>query len=100
MGKSSQEKINFVYKLLKEGIPYRDIQTKLKDKFGNGISNTTLIRINARVLRDQTLEVRIQQLEEELALFKRLYFELLEKVRDNDKSISKLNEEGHKNNIN
>jgi hypothetical protein len=82
VGKSTQEKINLVYTLLKRGIPYRNIQEELKEKFGNGVSNTTFKKIHARVMHDQSLEMRIQELEKELALFKQLYFDLIEKVKD------------------
>lgn len=72
-----EEKIQFVENLLQNGKSYRDIQEALKKKFGSGMSNTTLKKIHARLSKVRQLEERAQYLEEELALFKRLYFELL-----------------------
>ena len=72
-----EEKIQFVENLLSIGKTYRDIQELMKQKFGSGMSNTTLQKIHARMSKVRQLEEKVQYLEEELALFKRLYFELL-----------------------
>ncbi|UYP44339.1 hypothetical protein NEF87_000624 [Candidatus Lokiarchaeum ossiferum] len=79
MGKSSKEKINYAVELLKQGKTYREIQKELKTQFGSTMSFSTLQKLNQvqeKVIGENS---RIQELEQELALFKRLYFELLKK---------------------
>lgn len=82
MGKSSQKKIDYAKSLLKEGIPYLTIQERLKANFGNGMSNTTLNKIKNHIFSSKVKDDKIQELERELALFKKLYFELLDKVKE------------------
>jgi hypothetical protein len=77
MGKSNQEKFDLAEHLLKEGKPYRFIQDALIAKFGSGMSNTTLKRLLKEQNKIYQLEERNKQLEHELALFKKMYFELL-----------------------
>lgn len=77
MGKSSQEKLDLAEQLLQEGKPYRLIQEALVAKFGSGMSNTTLKRLLKEKNKIFQLEERNKQLEHELALFKKMYFELL-----------------------
>ncbi len=79
--------------MVKQGIPYRNIQSTLKAQFGSGISNTTFKKIRDRAEHDQSLEARIEELERELALFKRLYFELLERVGANTKDNGNIYKE-------
>lgn len=81
IGKSSKEKIDFTKNLLKMGVSYRDIQLNLKIKYGNGMSNTTLQNLHVEVRHEIEREDRIIQLESELALYKQMYFELLETVK-------------------
>ena len=76
MGKSSKEKIDLAEDLLSKGIPYRAIQEELKKKFGSGMSNNTLKTLHSSQSRVIILEERIEFLEDELALFKKLYFQL------------------------
>ena len=45
MGKSNQEKIEYAQQLLSADIPYREIQEYLKLRFGSGMSNTTLQKL-------------------------------------------------------
>jgi hypothetical protein len=71
------DKIQFVEDLLALGKKYRDIQDAMKKKFGVGMSNTTLKKIHGRMSKMRMLEEKVSYLEEELALFKKLYFELL-----------------------
>ena len=75
--KKDDDKNQFVESLLQIGKNYRDIQDALKKKYGTGMSNTTLKKIHARMSKVRQLEEKVAYLEEELALFKRLYFELL-----------------------
>ena len=82
IGKSSQEKYQFTKNLLKIGVPYRQIQFNLKVKFGTGMSNTTLQNLYEEVLIELEREDRIKQLEREVKLFRQLYFELLEKMKE------------------
>ena len=76
MGKSSKEKIELAEKLLINKTSYRLIQEELKKKFGSGLSNTTLRNLQRDQSRVNILEEKIEFLEEELALFKKLYFQL------------------------
>lgn len=83
MGKSSEEKIEYAEELINQGVPYRAIQIRLKEKFDSGMSNSTLQKLQARHDHIVDLEDRIDMLEKELALFKRLYFELLDATKKN-----------------
>ena len=76
MGKSSKEKIELAEKLLINKTSYRLIQEELKKKFGSGLSNTTLRDLQRDQSRVNILEEKIEFLEEELALFNKLYFQL------------------------
>ena len=77
MVKSSYEKLEFTKKLLQMGLPYRDIQEKLRLQYGSGVSNTTLIKLQKKNDEISQFRKENEQLREELALFKKLYFELL-----------------------
>ena len=77
MVKSSKEKLDFTRKLLQMGLSYREIQEKLRVQFGSGVSNTTLIKLQKKNDEVSQLRKENDQLTEELALFKKLYFELL-----------------------
>ena len=77
MVKSSKEKLDLTRKLLKMGLSYRDIQEKLRLQFGSGVSNTTLIKLQKKNDEVSQLRKENDQIREELALFKKLYFELL-----------------------
>ncbi|QEE16787.1 hypothetical protein DSAG12_02617 [Promethearchaeum syntrophicum] len=77
MVKSSKEKLDLTRKLLQMGLSYRDIQEKLRLQFGSGVSNTTLIKLQKKNDEVSQLRKENDQLREELALFKKLYFELL-----------------------
>ncbi|MHA1728083.1 MAG: hypothetical protein ACTSWY_05065 [Promethearchaeota archaeon] len=81
MGKSSQEKIGLAEKLLSKGTSYRLIQKELIKKFGSGMSNTTLKNLQRSQSRVKILEEKIEFLEDELALFKKLYFQLRKAIK-------------------
>ncbi|UYP45003.1 hypothetical protein NEF87_001288 [Candidatus Lokiarchaeum ossiferum] len=81
MPRSSREKIEFAKKLTEEGLSYDEIQKKLFDKFGSGMSNTTIKNLNKKKDKISELESKIKDLERELSFFKRLYFESLEKEK-------------------
>ncbi|OLS15092.1 MAG: hypothetical protein RBG13Loki_1279 [Promethearchaeota archaeon CR_4] len=97
MGKSSKEKFDLVEQLLQEGKPYRVIQEKLLEKFGSGMSNTTLKRLLNEQNKIHQLEEKNMQLEHELALFKKMYFELLNATR---KSLAAKNKPKSENPLN
>jgi hypothetical protein len=84
-GKSSIEKINHAEKLLRLKKPYRLIQNDLKEHFGSGMSNTTLKHLQKKQDKFVLMETRIKQLEYELNLFKKLYFELKDAIRNRRK---------------
>ncbi len=69
--------------LLKQGCTYREIQDKLKETFGSSVSNSTIKKLRDKYEQEVSKDAEIYRLKKELALFKRLYFELLEKVKDN-----------------
>ncbi len=89
MGKSNQEKLDLAEQLLQEGKPYRLIQEALLAKFGSGMSNTTLKRMLKEKNKIYQLEEQNKQLEHELALFKKMYFELLNATKKNLAAKSK-----------
>ena len=80
MGKSSLEKVYFAEDLFKQGKSYRFIQSQLVEKFGSGMSNTTLKNLQKRTTKMAQFQIRISELEHELALFKRLYFEIKDQL--------------------
>ena len=77
MSKRDPEKIAFAEELMEQGVPYRQIQEKMKEKFGSGMSNNTLNKLQQQKSHIQVIEKELTQTKEELALFKKLYFELL-----------------------
>ncbi len=81
MGKSSEEKIVFARNLLKIGVPYREVQTNLKIKFGSGMSNTTLQKMMEVEEETRHCEQKLQKCEEDLRLYKQLYFDLLDAMK-------------------
>ena len=80
MGRSSREKIEFAKLLIEKDLPYAEIQKKLIDKFGSGMSNSTIKNLAKKKEEVGDLKTKIKDLERELSLFKRLYFDLLEKT--------------------
>ncbi len=89
MPKSPQEKINFARRLLEQGIPYTEIQSQLKTRYGSGMSNTSLRNLNEGVDTFQDLrkrleitEIELRETKIELTLYKKMYQELLEVVKE------------------
>jgi len=80
MGRSSREKIEFAKLLIEKDLPYAEIQKKLIDKFESGMSNSTIKNLAKKKEEVGDLKTKIKDLERELSLFKRLYFDLLEKT--------------------
>ena len=78
MGKSNKGKLEFAHNLIHLGIPYREIQLKLKKEYGSGVSNNTLKKMNEEKSKIEEMEIEMATLKKELILFKKLYFELLE----------------------
>ena len=76
------EKILFAKSLLRAGIPYRKIQIQLKIKFGSGVSNTKLKMIQKDIEKDEDLRAELERVNNELILYKKMYFELLEAMKD------------------
>ncbi len=81
MGKSSQEKIEYAQQLLRADIPYREIQEYLKLRFGSGMSNTTLQKLQDERDEINRLREELKRCKYQLDLYKRLYNELLEKIQ-------------------
>lgn len=71
-------KQEFATSLLKEGMKYREIQQELQKKFGSGMSNTTLQKLQKQLKEIHVLKKKVRELEEEVNLWKTLYFELKE----------------------
>ena len=82
MGRQDEEKKRLAKKLLQHGLPYRAIQSQLKIKFGSGFSNTTLQKIQIDLDNDDDLRAELIRVQNELALYKKLYFELLEAMKE------------------
>ena len=80
--KTSEEKKEYVRKLLHAGIPYREIQDHLKFRFSSGMSNTTLKKMAGET--DEILNLRkdLTETKKELELYKELYFELLKTIKE------------------
>jgi hypothetical protein len=76
MPKISQTRKEFVKSLMETDFNYDQIQEQLKIKFGAGMSNTTLQKIKEEMQEVNFLKSKIQHLEEEVNLWKKLYFEL------------------------
>lgn len=85
MGRSSREKIEYAKKLVGDGLLYEEIQKKLKDRYGSGMSNTTLKRMRENKSKIEDHSKRIGQLESQLTVFKKFYFELKEKMEKMEK---------------
>ena len=80
--KTSNEKKEYVHKLLHAGIPYREIQDHLKLRFGSGMSNTTLKNMAQETDEILILRKDLADTKKELELFKELYYELLKAVKE------------------
>ncbi len=80
IGKQNIEKTIYARILLKKNYTYREIQDELKKKFDSGMSNTTLQKLQDEVNEVVNLKVEVQKLKQELALYKNLYFELLDMI--------------------
>jgi hypothetical protein len=81
MVKSSYEKIAHARKLIKIQLPYREIQQELKNRFGSGMSNSTLRKIATEIDEITFLRQKVGKLEGELQFFKNLYFDLLNTLK-------------------
>ncbi|UYP46834.1 hypothetical protein NEF87_003119 [Candidatus Lokiarchaeum ossiferum] len=82
MNISKKEKITYAKSLLRVGMPYRDIQTQLKLKFGSGVSNNKLKDLQQDIEEDEDLRAELTRVKSELVLYKKLYFELLEAMKE------------------
>jgi DNA-binding transcriptional MerR regulator len=76
------EKKEFVKKMLKADVPYKEIQELLKHKFGSGMSNTTLKKLAEEENVIERLQAELQKTKDQLVLFKKLYFDIVDKIRD------------------
>ena len=85
MARTDSKKIEIIYRLLDEGLTYREIQGQLQQKFGSGVSYTTLKKLNKETPKVVALEKENTHLKEEVKLFKRLYFELLDASKQETK---------------
>ena len=82
MPKSSKEKQELARLLLNEGISYDQIQDELKNKYGSGMSNTTLKRLTVKPERIAELEDKVNELTLDLKMYKKMYYELLDVVKE------------------
>ena len=81
MPQNDAEKISFAKKLLKIGMSYRDIQLNLKLTFGTGMSNTTLKNLVVEEKQNEDWREKYEESQEELAVYKNLYFNLLKTLK-------------------
>ncbi len=81
LDQTAMSKKDFAKKMLLLGIPYRVIQSKMKEKYGEGMSNNTLKKLFSQIEEIQVLKRRIRELEEETQLWKKMYFELKETMK-------------------
>ncbi len=81
MANITHEKRDFARKLLKADVPYKEIQELLKVRFGSGLSNTTLKKLGEDENIIAKLQTELEKTKEQLALFKKLYFDLIEKMK-------------------
>jgi len=81
MSQNNEEKLSYAKKLLKIGMSYRDIQLNLKLTFGTGISNTTLKNLVVEEKQNEDWREKYEQSQEELAVYKNLYFNLLKTLK-------------------
>jgi len=79
--KSNDEKELYARKLLKLNLTYREIQEELRRKFKSGMSNSTLKILQDEVNEMQNLRAEVQHLRKELAMYKNLYFDLIETMK-------------------
>ncbi len=79
MGRSSQEKIDTAIELLQAGKTFREIQAVLQQKFKSSMSFSTLSKLKKIQSTNTEESEKIRRLEQELELFKKLYFDLVEK---------------------
>ena len=76
------EKKDYVKKLLKADVPYKEIQELLKHRFGSGMSNTTLKKLAEEENVIERLRAELQKTKDQLVLFKQLYFDIVDKIQD------------------
>jgi hypothetical protein len=81
MTQNNEEKLRYAKKLLKIGMSYRDIQFNLKLTFGTGMSNTTLKNLVVEEKQNEDWRIKYEQSQEELAVYKNLYFNLLKTLK-------------------
>ena len=81
MTQNDEEKVRYAKKLLKIGMSYRDIQLNLKLTFGTGMSNTTLKNLVVEEKRIEDWKEKYEKSQEELAVYKNLYFNLLKTLK-------------------
>ena len=81
MPQNDAEKIRYAKKLLKIGMSYRDIQLNLKLTYGSGMSNTTLKKLVVEEKLIEDWKEKYEKSQEELAVYKNLYFNLLKTLK-------------------
>lgn len=78
---SKEEKSFYARKLLRLELPYREIQSELKRKYGSGVSNSTLKEIQDDLQKIDKLREENHKLRKELAMYKSLYFDLMDTMK-------------------
>ena len=95
MPRTLPSKEDFAKRLLQIDVPYRDVQIILRNKYGSGLSNNTMQELKDQVIDLESLNKELQELRKlkplveevdtlrtELETYKRMYFELMETLRE------------------
>ena len=75
-----QNKNEFAKILLRQGLSYREIQLKLRNLFGAGISNSTIKSLQDEIINIIDYKELYFDCKKELQLYKNLYNQLLEMI--------------------
>ncbi len=87
MPRSSKEKVKYAKELIEKDLSYDEIQSQLFDRFGSGMSNSTIKKMSEKKENINDLKAQNEELKRDLQLFKRLYFDLLEKTEKKKKTL-------------
>ena len=75
-----QNKIEFAKILLRQDLSYREIQYRLRNLFGSGISNSTIKSLQDEIINAIDYKRLYLECKNELQLYKNLYNQLLEMI--------------------
>ncbi len=101
MPRSLPNKLEYAKQLLQIDIPYRDIQSILKEKYGSGLSNKTLQNIKSELIDLDAIYEELKELrkliplidenrilKKDLEMYKTMYMEIFETVKERLQSKS------------